>query len=258
MTPRQLRTHAIHHAVLAAAHERATELGRPLRVLDLGGGSGELAVPLAAAGHPVLVVEPSPDAIASLGRRARESRVDHLIAVRQGDAETLLTLLGADGPVRSLERPVDLVCCHGVLEVVDDPERTVADLAGLLAPGGLLSVVVGGRLAAVLAKALAGEFDRALAILTSVDGRWGPNDSSPRRFDLDQIRDLVERAGLSQVQAQGVRIFSDLLGTRAGDSDAERMALRELEDAASRSAEHPELAQLAAALHVLARRPGAE
>src|SRR3712207_7602612 len=44
--------------------------GTPLRVLDVGGGSGMFAVPLARLGHDVTVVDPSADALATLRRRA--------------------------------------------------------------------------------------------------------------------------------------------------------------------------------------------
>ena len=42
-------------------------------VVDIGGGTGGSAVRLAAAGHRVTVVDPSPDALAALARRAREA-----------------------------------------------------------------------------------------------------------------------------------------------------------------------------------------
>ena len=46
---------------------------RPLDVVDLGGGTGVMAIPLAARGHRVTVVDPSPDALASLERRTAEA-----------------------------------------------------------------------------------------------------------------------------------------------------------------------------------------
>ena len=59
------------------------------------------------------------------------------------------------------ERAFDLVCCHGVLEVVDDPTATLRVLADALADDGHLSLLVAGRLATVWARALAGEFGQA-------------------------------------------------------------------------------------------------
>ncbi len=42
----------------------------PTRVLDIGGGSGRLAIPVAAAGHAVTVLDPSADALELLEKRA--------------------------------------------------------------------------------------------------------------------------------------------------------------------------------------------
>jgi len=48
---------------------------RPPAVLDVGGGSGTRAVPLAARGCTVTVVDTSIDALAMLRRRAAEAGV---------------------------------------------------------------------------------------------------------------------------------------------------------------------------------------
>ena len=111
-----LRTSAVWASVRTLIERQQAELGRPLRVLDLGGGTGGLAVPLAELGHDVIVVDPSPDALASLSRRSAERDVADRVTALQGDADSLADFLG--------DQPVDLVCCHGTLEVVDDPEAT--------------------------------------------------------------------------------------------------------------------------------------
>lgn len=238
-----VRTAAIWAVVSRRAQARADELRRPLSVLDVGGGTGGLAVPLALAGHDVLVVDPSPDALASLRRRAGESDAAARVRAVQGDADSLAEVLGAT--------TVDLVTCHGTLEHVDDPQRTLTQLAGALAPGGLLSLVVAQRYAAVLGRALAGSLERAGRALSSPDGRWGTDDPSPRRFDRDALLDLVTTSGLVPDEVHGVRIFADLVPSSALDSEADRQALLALEEAA---AAHPALAALGTALHVVAAR----
>jgi SAM-dependent methyltransferase len=239
-----LRTSAVWAAVRELADTQQAALGRPLRVLDLGGGTGGLAVPLAELGHEVTVVDPSPDALASLSRRSAERGVAHRVTALQGDADGLAGLVG--------DQSRDLVCCHGTLEVVDDPQTTLSALASVLAPGGHLSVVTAQRLAVVLARALAGQFAAAHQALVSPDGRWGAADPLPRRFDAPALRSLVEAAGLAVVDVHGIRIFSDLVPSALLDSESDRAALLELEAAASR---HPDgLGQLGAAVHVLARR----
>jgi SAM-dependent methyltransferase len=242
-----LRTSAVWSAVRDLLAAQQVSLGRSLRVIDLGGGTGGLAVPIAALGHDVMVVDPSPDALASLSRRSAEQGVADRVTAVQGDADSLAALAG--------ERPVDLVCCHGTLEVVDDPAATIALLAAAVAPGGYLSIVAAQRLSAVLARALAGQFAQAHEALTSPDGRWGSADPLPRRFDADRLCDLVAGAGLEVSDVHGVRLFSDLVPSSLIESDADRAALLELEQAASRHPDFRFLGQLGAAVHVLARRP---
>ena len=70
-------------------------------IVDLGGGTGGFAVPLAELGHRVLVVDPSPDALAALGRRAAEHGVTDLVTGVQGDvAELPGVATPAIGPLR--------------------------------------------------------------------------------------------------------------------------------------------------------------
>lgn len=241
-----LRTSAVWTVVSSLAERRQQELGRPLRVLDLGGGTGGMAVPLAEAGHEVTVVDPSPDALASLRRRATEGGVEGRVTAVQGDADTLADLVA--------DRPVDLVCCHGTLEVVDDPAAALERIAGALVPGGYLSLVAAQRLAVVFAKALAGHFGQAAHALHSDDGRWGEGDPLPRRFDAAVLTDLVERAGFTVSESHGVRLFSDLVPSALVDSEAHRAALLDLERAAAAHPAFPFLGQLGAALHLVARR----
>lgn len=241
-----LRTSAVWSSVHELVSRREHELGRPLRVLDLGGGTGGLAVPLAERGHHVTVVDPSPDALASLSRRSAEAGVAGRITALQGDADTLAGILGGE--------PVDLVCCHGTLEVVDDPQATLASLAGVLTRGGHLSLVAAQRLAVVLARVLAGQFTQAHEALTSADGRWGPSDPLPRRFDAQALVEMVTAAGLTVRDCHGVRLFSDLVPSAFVDTEAERLALLRLEQEASRHPDFGFLGQLGASVHILASR----
>ncbi len=243
-----LRTVALWDAVEDLAATLGTERGRPLRVLDLGGGTGGMAVPLAGLGHDVTVVDPSPDALAALTRRAADADVAARITAVQGDGDSLgdLAPAGADG--------FDLVCCHGTLEVVDDPVATLRAIGAILAPGAALSLVVAGRLAAVLARALAGDFTAARTALTSVDGRWGPGDPLPRRFDAATLAGWLADTGFTVESITGLRVFTDLVPAALVDSDADRIALLELESAVATQPDYAFLGQLGSALHAVGRR----
>ncbi|MGL4175712.1 MAG: class I SAM-dependent methyltransferase [Dermatophilaceae bacterium] len=242
------RTVAVHTAVDELVVRRQRDLGRALRVLDLGGGTGGTAVPLAAAGHDVTVVDPSPDALAALRRRAGESGVTSRVHAVQGDTDTVGRLGSPDQP------RFDLVCLHGTLEVVDDPGAALENIAAVLDSSGVLSLVVAQRLHAVLAQALVGEFDRARAVLERPDGRWGDDDPSPRRYDEAAVLGMLQAHGFLPVDVHGVRVFTDLVPSALLDADSGRAGLLALEDAVVRHPDHP-LGALGSALHVVAIRP---
>ena len=221
----------------------AGETGR-MDVLDLGGGSGVFAVPLAELGHAVTVVDISPDALAALHRRAGEAGVADRVRAVPGDVERM--------PEEVPAAAYDLVLCHGLLEVVDDPHETLATVAERVRPGGCASVLVTGRAATVIARALGGHPAAALRALTAPDGRWGDGDVLRRRFDSDQLQALVAEAGLVVESVHGARIFAELVPRALLDGvPGAAEALRELELAASAL---PPYRDIATQLHVLARR----
>ena len=214
-----------------------------LTVVDAGGGTGGFAVPLAEAGHKVTVVDPSPDSLAALQRRAAERGLD--VAALQGDLTNLPELVAAG--------TVDLVLCHSVLEVVDDPAESLASLAGVLRSGGRMSLLVANRDAAVLARALAGRPEEAAAALEDPDGRWGAADGTARRWTIDAISALVEAAGLVIEQVHGVRTVSDLVPSAVLDTEpGAHAALLALERTLS---DRAPFRDLATQLHLLARKP---
>ena len=230
------------NAVVWAALRAELDRGTGLTVLDVGGGTGGFAVPLAEAGHRVTVVDASPDALAGLSRRAAEAGVAERITGIQGDGDRLAELV----------RPgsADLILCHSLLEVVDDPAEVVAGLAGTLRPGGAASIIVANRAAAVLSRAMAGHLGAAVAALTDPDGRVGATDKLRRRFDADGAAALLRAAGLTVEAIHGVRVLADLLPGAVADADPEALLAFELA-----AADRPPYRDIATQLHLYARKP---
>lgn len=225
-------------AVALAGGDAAT-----IDILDLGGGTGSDAVRLAQAGHRLTVVDPSPDALASLHRRSVEAGVTLAVAGILGDTADLADHVDAGS--------VDLVLCHGVLEYVDDPGQALAAVATVLRPGGHVSVVVASRHAAVFARALAGDFVQAESLFTTSAGEWNVKANGPRRFVLAEIQDLLAQHGLTVIDTNALRVFADLVPSAIVDTEpGARAQLYALEQLVKKA---PEFAALSAGLQSIAR-----
>jgi 2-polyprenyl-3-methyl-5-hydroxy-6-metoxy-1,4-benzoquinol methylase len=230
---------------------RAAQSGRAaLDIVDVGAGTGGLAVSIAARGHRVTVVDPSPDALAAARWRAAESGV--MLTEVQGEAGDLPALVGEPGAEGG---GADLVICHNVLEYVDSPSAALEAVARVLRPGGTVSVLAANAVAAVLQRALAGKYAEARAMLPGMARAAQGAPGASRRFTLPELTALIEGAGLRVGDSYGIRIFSGLLHAAvdqgAGADPVAAEALRELEEAAATC---PPLRDIATRLHVLAYR----
>jgi SAM-dependent methyltransferase len=202
---------------------------------------------VARLGHRVTVVDPSPNALFALERRAAEADVADRVRGVQGDAHGLFDVVERGG--------YDVVLCHGVLEYVDDPAEGIRNVVDALRAEGVLSLLAAGLGGAVLARALAGHFTEARQALDDPDGRWGTGDPVPRRFTAEQLTGLVEAAGLRIGAVHGVRVFADLVPGVLVDTEPGAMeALLKLEAAA---AELAAFHSVATQLHVLGETRGA-
>jgi len=200
-------------------------------VLDCGGGSGSLAVPMAELGAEVTVVDVSVDALATLTRRSSEAGVSERIHPVQGDIESLADAVGST--------TFDLVIAHELLESVDDVAGAFDSLASAVRPGGRLSIVVANPVAAVLSRVVANDFAAARALLKA---------PATGQLMLSGVEALCAMSGLSVDSAQGIGVFTEF----AGSDDAEGV-LAELEELASMRSPYRDIA---ARVHVVARRAG--
>ena len=233
--PRRRRTVSQAH-LLAVLTAQLDDLipgdSRPLDVVDLGGGTGGVAIDIARLGHSVTVIDPSPDALASLDRRTAESELSGSVRGRQGDASDLVALVG--------EHSADLVVCHRVLEVVDSPADALAACAAVLRPGGALSLLAAQRHALVLSQALAGH--PALARSTWVD---------PNRLDYADLVELVRHAGFTVLAADGIGAIADLVPESV--LDLEPGAYVELAALEAAISHDPAFRAIAPQVHLFAR-----
>jgi SAM-dependent methyltransferase len=119
----------------------------PGRILDLGCGTGSLALVLAEAGHEVIGVDRSAGMLDVA--RAKAAAAGVRVGLARGDA--------GDPPFGPSS--VDVVLCRHVLWSLDDRDAVLAGWIRLLRPGGRLVLVegrwgTGAGLAAVECRAL--------------------------------------------------------------------------------------------------------
>ncbi|MFJ9820225.1 class I SAM-dependent methyltransferase [Streptomyces sp. NPDC101151] len=189
-------------------------VGQRLRVLDVGMGQGTQALRLARLGHQVTGVEQDATKIAA----AREALAGEPEGIRerfrlvQGD--------GRDTGVHFLPGSFDVVLCHGVLMYVEEPDPLVAGLARMLAPGGLLSLLVRNGDALAMRPGLSGDWAGALAAFDTTaylpHSRIDPNGGTTLRPGLGVRADRLSAltATLAGIAAPlhawyGVQVFTD-------------------------------------------------
>jgi S-adenosylmethionine-dependent methyltransferase len=205
-----------------------------VRVLDCGGGSGSSAVPLAALGAHVTVVDVSIDALGTLVRRAADAGVSDRIQSVQGEAENLIALFP--------EVRFDVVLAHEVLHNVVNLDGAIAQLAAVTRDGGMASIVVANPVAAVLGRALNGDLIGALQALERAVGG---------HLSLDTLTQRCASAGLIVESAEGLEVFSELVPGVELERAGARALLAELEAATATSRPYRDIATR---LHLMARR----
>lgn len=172
--------------------------------LDVGGGTGALAVKLAVEDWRVSVVDASAAMLALAEDSAREAGVGKLITFQHAEAERAAELFSPHS--------FQLVVCHNVLEYVADPLATVCVLKQMLAKDGLLSIVARNRAGESLRAALkAHDLAAAEAMLTAEWATESLYGGQARLFDYRSLRKLLHEAGFEIVAERGVRVIADYL-----------------------------------------------
>ncbi|WP_185026535.1 class I SAM-dependent methyltransferase [Streptomyces candidus] len=212
-------------------------VGQRLRILDVGMGRGAQALRLARAGHRVTGLEADARMLAT----ARESLsvepagIRERVRLMQGD--------GRDTGVHFLPGSFDVVLCHGVLMHVREPDALVAGLGRMLAPGGLLSLLVRNAEALAMRPALAGDWAGALAAMDT--DTYTDRRGLPVRADrLDALTATLAGIAAPLRAWYGVRVFTDAAPDVAPPSADELARVLALEDRAGRTDPYRRVAAL--------------
>jgi SAM-dependent methyltransferase len=150
------------------------------RLLDVGCGTGELALAARGAGHEVVAVEPDPEMA-----RLAEERVGEVVPAGLPELP-----LADDG--------FDAVVAAFVLNHVDDPQAAARELARVAAPGGVVRATIWGTTPPPQAVLWNGLLDGAGAVRPQV-----PRLPADKDYDRspDGLAGLMVEAGLAVTDA---------------------------------------------------------
>jgi SAM-dependent methyltransferase len=211
------------------------------RALDVGCGQGTQALALARAGFDVTGVDPSPQLLA--------------IAAEAVDAEPLEVrsrVRFVDGGLPDLPGGLgdfDVVCCHGVVMYLPELDRTVAELAGVPRPGGVVSVLSRNRAGIALRAGLTGDWQGAIDGIAARHYRNRLGVEAARGHDPAEIHQSFVGAGLDVEAWYGVRLLTDHWDDAPTPGDIDRIVDAE----AALGAVDP-YRQVAALTHTIGRR----
>jgi SAM-dependent methyltransferase len=165
-------------------------------------GRGTQALRLARAGHAVTGLESDP-AMMSAARAELAGEPEGIrerVRLIQGE--------GMDTGVHFKPGAFDVVLCHGMVMYVTEPDALLAGLARMLAPGGLLSLLVRNGDALALRPGRAGDWAATLTAFdrASYTNRRGVSVRADRLADVTRT---LEGIAAPLHAWYGVRVFTD-------------------------------------------------
>lgn len=175
---------------------------RTLKILDVGGGLGQLSMRFAELGCEITHTDISDEIVAAAQQAHQQAGVaecyHYLVAPLQELPE-------------KLQQTYDVVLCHAVLEWLVEPQAALKTLKQLMAPTGQLSLMFYNRDAKILANIIFGNFDYVQADLTvKKTVRMSPQQP----LSPPEVENWLADEQLRVVTKTGVRCFHDYLRNR--------------------------------------------
>ncbi|MDK1287107.1 methyltransferase domain-containing protein [Pseudoalteromonas umbrosa] len=172
---------------------------KALRILDVGGGQGQLALYLAKRGHHVTLLDVSEPMLDLAKERAQSENLINKMSFIHAQLQ--------DIPALDLGQ-FDLVLCHAVLEWIVEQQHALTILKNCLKPNSVLSLMYFNKAAQRLANMVYGNFDYVASGL-KVKQKVGLSPNQP--LESEQVELWLAELSLKTISKTGVRCFHDYL-----------------------------------------------
>lgn len=166
-----------------------------LRILDAGGGMGQIARWLARQGHQVTLCDLSAEMLALAAEENEKEQLSHKIRLVHAPLQKLPEILQ--------EQQFDLIVLHGVIEWMQLPCSAIDILRPMLSDKGAMSLLFFNRNKLILKWGINGQINKAMS------GK--PANSRPLTpqapLTETDLLPTLERNSLKIISKAGIRIF---------------------------------------------------
>jgi S-adenosylmethionine-dependent methyltransferase len=217
----------------------------PLRILDVGGGSGIDAAWLVALGHSVTIIEPSFEQQEYAQRRFN-------FFLNDEQRPRIRTVLGTVNDIDQKEiASYDVVLIHGVAMLQRDPQAFINSALKYAKPGALISLLEKGYYGTE-ARLIRQVKPKKLHEL--YQNRWMNSSIGipVYSFKPEELEALLVAAGTVVEQWYGVRVATDDTDQRVADLDAAEVA--NIVDTEFEQGHDPSVRANGQMLHFIARK----
>jgi len=176
--------------------------GKPLRILDIGGGLGQISLFLATLGHHIVYCDSSENMLSQFQETLSGYSQD-----LQGRVELHhCSLQDLSGKLNSYQ--FDGVVFHAVLEWLAEPREGLSNIIQWIKPGGFLSLMFYNRHSLVFKNLIRGNFKK----VESGDFAGEPGSLTPLNpLDPDEVVEWLREFGVNLEASRGIRCFYDYM-----------------------------------------------
>ena len=184
--------------------QNTIDLSKPLKVLDMGGGLGQMSIWLAQQGHQVTLCEPAADMLDVARENIATLELSDKIQLSDKTLQQLC--------IEQTEQ-YDLIIFHAVLEWLAEPKQAIELLLTLLKPNATLSLMFYNHHSAVMRSLMVGDFKRIRNNYIAAMGNKGFTPISP--LEPNQVMQWLENLNMDVLSWTGVRAFHDYMHPEA-------------------------------------------